>query len=39
VVLAIRMEVQREMMENTKQEVKKAIALMRNQSGRRINGN
>ncbi len=39
VVLAIRMEVQREVMENARAEVKKAIALMRNQSGRRINGN
>jgi predicted RND superfamily exporter protein len=39
VVLAIRMEVQREVMENVRAEVKKAFALMRNQSGRRINGN
>lgn len=39
VVLAIRMEVQREMVENAKQEVKKAIALMRNQLGRNTNGN
>ncbi len=39
VVLAIRMEVQRERMENAKQEFKKAIALINNQSWRRINGN
>ncbi|MDM7940620.1 MAG: RND family transporter [Methanothrix sp.] len=39
VVLAIRMEVQREMVENAKQELKKAIALMRDQLGRNTNGN
>jgi len=39
VVLAIRMEVQREMVENAKHEVKKAIALMKNQLGRNTNGN
>jgi len=39
VVLAIRMEVQREMVENARQEVKKAIALMRDQLGRNTNGN
>ncbi len=39
VVLAIRMEIQREVLENAKQEFKKAIALINNQSWRRINGN
>jgi len=38
-VLMIRMEIQREMLENAKQELKKAIALINNQSWRRINGN
>ena len=39
VVLMIRMETRREVLENAKQELKKAIALINNQSGRRINGN
>jgi hydrophobe/amphiphile efflux-3 (HAE3) family protein len=39
VVLMIRMEIQREVLENAKQELKKAIALINNQSRRRINGN
>jgi uncharacterized protein len=39
VVLMIRMEIKREVLENAKQELKIAIALMNNQSGRRINGN
>jgi len=38
VVLMIRMEIQREVMENAKQELKNAIALI-NKSRRRINGN
>jgi hypothetical protein len=39
VVLTIRMEIQREVLENAKQELKNAIALIDNQSWRRINGN
>ncbi len=39
VVLTIRMEVHREVLENAKQELDKAIALINNQSWRRINGN
>jgi len=39
VVLMIRMEIRREVLENAKQELKKAIALINNQSWRRINGN
>jgi hypothetical protein len=39
VVLMIRMETRREVLENAKLELKKAIALINNQSGRRINGN
>jgi hypothetical protein len=39
VVLAIRMEVQREVLENAKLELKRAIALINNQRWRRINGN
>jgi uncharacterized protein len=39
VVLAIRMEVQREVFENAKQDLKKAIALISNQSWRKSNGN
>jgi hypothetical protein len=39
VVLAIRMEVQREVLENAKLEMKRAIALINNQRWRRINGN
>ena len=39
VVLMIRMEIHREVVENAKQELKKAIALINNQSRRRINGN
>ncbi len=39
VVLTIRMEIQREVLENAKQELKKAIALINNQSWRRSNGN
>ncbi len=39
VVLMIRMETRREVLENAKQELKKAIALINNQSGRKINGN
>jgi hypothetical protein len=39
VVLAIRMEIQREVFENAKQDLKKAIALINNQSWRRSNGN
>jgi hypothetical protein len=39
VVLMIRMEIQREVLENAKQELKKAIALINNQSWRRVNGN
>ena len=38
VVLAIRMEVQREVFENAKQDLKKAIALMNNQLRRKSNG-
>jgi len=38
VVLAIRMEIRREVFENAKQDLKKAIALINNKSGRRING-
>ena len=38
VVLAVRMEVQREVFENAKQDLKKAIALMNNQLWRRSNG-
>ncbi|MFZ2471128.1 MAG: RND family transporter [Methanothrix sp.] len=39
VVLAIRMEIQREVFENAKQDLKKAIAMINNQSWRRSNGN
>jgi hypothetical protein len=39
VVLTIRMEIQREVIENAKQELKRAIALINNPSWRRINGN
>jgi predicted RND superfamily exporter protein len=39
VVLTIRMEIQHEVLENAKQELKKTIALINNQSWRRINGN
>ncbi|MDD4162547.1 MAG: RND family transporter [Methanothrix sp.] len=39
VVLAIRMEIQREVFENAKQDLKKSIALINNQSWRRSNGN
>ena len=39
VVLLIRMETQREVLNNAKQELEKAIALINNQSRRRINGN
>jgi hypothetical protein len=39
VVLMIRMEIRREVLENAKQEFKKTIALINNQSWRRINGN
>jgi hydrophobe/amphiphile efflux-3 (HAE3) family protein len=39
VVLMIRMEVRREVLENAKQELKTAIALINNHSWRRINGN
>ncbi|MRR14128.1 RND family transporter, partial [archaeon] len=39
VVLAIRMEVQREVFGNAKQDLKKAIALISNQSWRKSNGN
>lgn len=39
VVLAIRMEIQREVIENARNEFKKTIALMNNQSWRRSNGN
>lgn len=39
VVLTIRMENRREVLENAKQEFKKAIALINNRSWRRINGN
>jgi hypothetical protein len=39
VVLAIRMEVQREVLENAKLEMKRAIALINDQRWRRINGN
>ena len=39
VVLAIRMEIQREVFENAKRDLKKAIALINNQSWRRSNGN
>ena len=38
-VLMVRMETRREVVENAKQEFKKAIALINNQSWRRINGN
>ena len=38
VVLAIRMEIRREVFENAKQDLKKAIALMNNQLWRRSNG-
>ena len=38
VVLAVRMEVQREVFENAKQDLKKAIALMNDQLWRRSNG-
>jgi len=37
VVLAVRMEIQREVFENAKQDLKKAIALMNNQLWRRSN--
>jgi len=39
VVLMIRMEIQREVLNNAKLELNKAIALINNQSRRRINGN
>jgi hypothetical protein len=39
VVLMIRMEIQREVLDNAKRELKKAITLINNQSRRRINGN
>ena len=39
VVLAIRMEIQREVLENAKLELKRAIALINNPRWRRINGN
>jgi len=39
VVLTIRMEIQREVLENAKQELKNAISLINNQSWRRTNGN
>lgn len=39
VVLMIRMEIQREVLNNAKRELEKAIALINNQSRRRINGN
>ncbi len=39
VVLMIRMEIRREVLENAKGELKRAIALINNQSRRRINGN
>ena len=39
VVLVIRMEIQREVIENARNEFKKTIALMNNQSWRRSNGN
>ena len=39
VVLMIRMEIQREIIENAKQELKKAMALINNHSRRRVNGN
>ncbi|MFZ2182987.1 MAG: RND family transporter [Methanothrix sp.] len=39
VVLAIRMEVQREVLENARLELKRAIALINNQRWRRCNGN
>jgi hydrophobe/amphiphile efflux-3 (HAE3) family protein len=39
VVLAIRMEIQREVFENGRQELRKVIALITNQSWRRSNGN
>ncbi|MDD1762236.1 MAG: RND family transporter, partial [Methanothrix sp.] len=39
VVLMIRMEIQREVFDNAKQELIKAIALINNQSWRRSNGN
>ena len=38
VVLLIRMEIQREVLNNTKREIQKAIALINSQSRRRING-
>ena len=38
-VLTIRMEVHREVLENAKQELKRAIALINDTSGRKINGN
>jgi len=38
VVLAVRMEVQREVFENAKQDLKKAIALMNSQIWRKSNG-
>jgi len=39
VVLAIRMEIRREVVENAKRDFKKAIALLDNQAWRRSNGN
>jgi hydrophobe/amphiphile efflux-3 (HAE3) family protein len=39
VVLMIRMEIQREVLENAKQELKKAFALINKQPRRKINGN
>jgi predicted RND superfamily exporter protein len=38
VVLMIRMEIKREMLENAKQELKTALSLINNKSGRKING-
>jgi hypothetical protein len=38
VVLMIRMEIRREVLENAKQELKKAMALINNQSWRKMNG-
>jgi len=39
VVLMIRMEIRREVLENAKQELKKAMSLINNHSWRRVNGN
>jgi len=38
VVLMIRMEIKREMLENAKRELKTALALINNKSGRKIDG-